>query len=105
MACSGDRNHCHLCLPELEDPPGVAVQKTEASPAGRAERMSDPAPGQLVTRTWSRPFERPETIPRSADIVIIGGGIVGVSTAWFLARQGDRRDADGRRHRHRPLGV
>ena len=27
-------------------------------------------------------------IPESADVVIIGGGIVGVSTAWFLAKQG-----------------
>ncbi len=30
----------------------------------------------------------PESIPAKADIVIIGGGIVGISTAWFLARQG-----------------
>ena len=90
MACPGDRSHCHVCLPELEEPVAVAVQNTEASPVGRAEQMSGPAPEQLVTRTWSRPFERPETIPGSADIVIIGGGIVGVSTAWFLARQGVR---------------
>lgn len=41
-----------------------------------------------VTRTWSRPFERPASIPTAAEIVIIGGGIVGVSTAWFLTRQG-----------------
>jgi len=41
-----------------------------------------------VTRTWSRPLERPESIPAMADIVIIGGGIVGVSTAWFLTKQG-----------------
>jgi glycine/D-amino acid oxidase-like deaminating enzyme len=27
-------------------------------------------------------------MPDSADVVVIGGGIVGVSTAWFLARQG-----------------
>lgn len=27
-------------------------------------------------------------MPASADVVIIGGGIVGVSTAWFLAKQG-----------------
>ena len=30
----------------------------------------------------------PEGIPEKADVVIIGGGIVGVSTAWFLAKQG-----------------
>lgn len=41
-----------------------------------------------VTRTWSRPLQHPESMPASADVVIIGGGIVGVSTALFLARQG-----------------
>ena len=30
----------------------------------------------------------PGSIPPSADVVVIGGGIVGVSAAWFLARQG-----------------
>ena len=43
---------------------------------------------KLVAQTWERPFEPPGDIPASADIVIIGGGIVGVSTAWFLAQQG-----------------
>ncbi len=27
-------------------------------------------------------------MPATADVVVIGGGIVGVSTAWFLAKQG-----------------
>ncbi len=43
---------------------------------------------KLVASTWERPIEAPESVPAKADIVIIGGGIVGVSTAWFLARQG-----------------
>jgi len=42
----------------------------------------------LVSATWDRPVELCSEIPVSADVVIIGGGIVGVSTAWFLARQG-----------------
>ena len=50
--------------------------------------MSDSVPANLVSQTWSRPFEPPESIPAAADVVIIGGGIVGVSTAWFLSRQG-----------------
>ncbi|MDG2107199.1 MAG: FAD-binding oxidoreductase [Woeseiaceae bacterium] len=41
-----------------------------------------------VSQTWTRMLEPPEAMPSSADIVIIGGGIVGVSTAWFLAKQG-----------------
>jgi glycine/D-amino acid oxidase-like deaminating enzyme len=50
--------------------------------------MSESIPSNLVAQTWSRAFEPPESIPESADIVIIGGGIVGVSTAWFLAKKG-----------------
>jgi glycine/D-amino acid oxidase-like deaminating enzyme len=41
-----------------------------------------------VSQTWCGPLSPPGEIPESADIVVIGGGIVGVSTAWFLAKQG-----------------
>jgi glycine/D-amino acid oxidase-like deaminating enzyme len=41
-----------------------------------------------VSSTWNRTLTPPASIPASADIVVIGGGIVGVSTAWFLAKQG-----------------
>ncbi len=43
-----------------------------------------------VASTWSGALESPSAIPSVADVVIIGGGIVGVSTAWFLARTGIR---------------
>ena len=43
-----------------------------------------------VADTWQSPLEAPRQIPDAADVVIIGGGIVGVSTAWFLARKGIR---------------
>ena len=41
----------------------------------------------VVAGTWSGALTPPDSIPDTADVVIIGGGIVGVSTAWFLARQ------------------
>jgi len=50
--------------------------------------MSDPLAENLVAKTWSGPLTPPQSIPSSADVVIIGGGIVGISTAWFLAKQG-----------------
>ena len=50
--------------------------------------MTDSYPDNLVSRTWSGPLEKPQSIPEAADVVIIGGGIIGVSTAWYLSRQG-----------------
>jgi len=50
--------------------------------------MSEPVPADLVSRTWAGPFQPPLSMPDAAEVVIIGGGIVGVSTAWFLAKQG-----------------
>lgn len=41
-----------------------------------------------VRKTWSGDIRPPESVPEAADVVIIGGGIVGISTAWFLVRQG-----------------
>ncbi len=45
-------------------------------------------PDNLVSATWQRPLAAPAAMPDAADVVVIGGGIVGVSAAWFLARQG-----------------
>jgi len=45
-------------------------------------------PNDLVARTWTTSVPPPTSLPRKTDLLIIGGGIVGVSTAWFLARQG-----------------
>jgi glycine/D-amino acid oxidase-like deaminating enzyme len=41
-----------------------------------------------VSNTWTKPLTQVRSVPEQADVVIIGGGIVGVSTAWFLAKQG-----------------
>lgn len=46
--------------------------------------------GKTVSGTWDRPLQPPEQVPDAADVVVIGGGIVGVSTSWFLAKQGVR---------------
>jgi len=50
--------------------------------------MTAQTPENIVASTWTKPIPAVEKIPAQADVVIIGGGIVGVSTAWFLARQG-----------------
>ena len=42
----------------------------------------------IVSDTWTKPIEAASVCPTSADVVIIGGGIIGVSTAWFLAQDG-----------------
>ena len=50
--------------------------------------MSAESTDKIVASTWSGPFTPPQSCPKKADVVIIGGGIIGVSTAWFLAKQG-----------------
>ena len=50
--------------------------------------MNSSRDDNMVSSTWDRPLTPPAACPQKADIVIIGGGIVGVSTAWFLAKQG-----------------
>ena len=36
------------------------------------------------------PVEYPGPLPKTADVVVIGGGVIGVMTAWFVARKGLR---------------
>ncbi|MGB5353206.1 MAG: FAD-binding oxidoreductase, partial [Woeseia sp.] len=48
------------------------------------------ADSYTVAANWDLSPQAAPTLPDAADVVIIGGGIVGVSTAWFLAQQGVR---------------
>ncbi len=43
---------------------------------------------QNVSSTWSGVFQSSAKTPAAADVVIIGGGIIGVSAAYFLAKDG-----------------
>ncbi len=36
------------------------------------------------------PIAFQDALPESVDVVVIGGGVIGVSTAWFLAKRGVR---------------
>jgi len=36
------------------------------------------------------PVASDATLPKSADVVIVGGGIIGVTAAYFLARKGQK---------------
>ena len=38
--------------------------------------------------TDQTPVAFQDVLPESVDVVIIGGGVIGISTAWFLATQG-----------------
>lgn len=38
--------------------------------------------------TLANPVEHAGPLPRSADVVIIGGGVIGVATAYYLAKKG-----------------
>jgi glycine/D-amino acid oxidase-like deaminating enzyme len=50
--------------------------------------MTNDNVANTVSSTWDKALSPPAAMPTSAEVVIIGGGIVGVSTAWFLAKQG-----------------
>jgi glycine/D-amino acid oxidase-like deaminating enzyme len=52
--------------------------------------MQAAATDYKVSANWEQAPRPPFQLPADADVVIIGGGIIGVSTAWFLAREGIR---------------
>jgi glycine/D-amino acid oxidase-like deaminating enzyme len=36
----------------------------------------------------STPVRFQDPLPKAVDVVVVGGGVIGISTAWFLARRG-----------------
>ncbi len=53
-----------------------------------APNTTDTISRNTVSAVWNGQLSPPEKCPAAAEVVVIGGGIVGVSTAWFLARSG-----------------
>jgi len=47
-----------------------------------------PPPTSWLAASDPDPFAAPGRLPSGADVVVIGGGLMGVSTAYFLARGG-----------------
>jgi glycine/D-amino acid oxidase-like deaminating enzyme len=58
---------------------------TGHEPAGHA---SSTAPTYWLRSVTGQLFEPPERLPSSAEVVVIGGGLMGVATAYWLARRG-----------------
>ncbi len=71
--------------------------------------MSESMPANLVAQTWERPLQQPDTIPASADIVIIGS-LVGrhispISTVYGASKSAVHALAEGLRREIGPKGV
>jgi sarcosine oxidase subunit beta len=58
-----------------------------AAPFGRAGGSAMPAQGSIAVVSPGR-LQSTDDLPRTADVVVVGGGVMGASTAYHLASRG-----------------
>ncbi len=64
---------------------GTTSRHAETDPVGFVLNVAPPNPALQL-----RPITPLDKLPSDADVVVVGGGIVGVATAWHLAQRGLR---------------
>src|SRR5207245_11287992 len=93
-----------ICSPVMPAPPPTLVPpwaRPPPAPTSMASYAGLPAgvtgarhPTAGLRPTWGRgahPLQPPAPLPGSADVVIVGGGIMGLALAWNLAGRGGGR--------------
>src|SRR5918992_1234197 len=59
-----------------------------AAPFGRVGGSAMPAQGSIAAVSPEGPLQSAGDLPRTADVVVVGGGVMGACTAYHLARRG-----------------
>ncbi len=80
-----NRSDLTACLEQSER---QVVSPGMAMPLGWVPSMLQQASGSVCPRLPSKRHCDRVELPNSAEVVIVGGGIVGISTAYYLARRG-----------------
>ena len=83
-------------VPFRARPPGAPTALAEYAgiPVGAGPQASGVRPQAGLKPTWGKgahPLQPKTALPEKADVVIIGGGIMGLSLAWNLAAQGGQK--------------
>src|SRR5919106_1537351 len=59
-----------------------------AAPFGRVGGSAMPAQGSIAAVSPEGPLQSAGDLPRTAEVVVVGGGVMGACTAYHLARRG-----------------